>query len=102
MRPIRVHHSGFTIESPAVAVTDRNVVASLPCPLGAGVIPLSADSELLEGEREAAAVGGLLHHLCWGAGEGGQVAGRAGVEAGNAAGEIYLLSQLRVLHQFSA
>ena len=102
MRPMRVHHSGFTIDSPSVAVTDRNVVASLPCRRGARVIPLSsADSELLEGEREAAAVGGLLHHVCWGGGEGGQVAGRPGVEAGDAAGEIDLLSVVRVLHQFS-
>ena len=92
MRPIRVHHSGFTIESPAVAVTDRNVVASLPCPLGAGVIPLSADSELLEGEREAAAVVILLlDHLCPGGGEGGEVAGDPGVEAGYTAGVVDLL-----------
>ena len=89
---MRVQHTGFTIDSQVVGVTDRNIVASPPPPPWVGIFVLSADPELLEGEREAAAVVILLlDHLCPGGGEGGEVAGDPGVEAGYTAGVVDLL-----------
>ena len=67
-------------------MTDRDVVASPPCPSS-----LSTQPELLEGEREAAAVVDLPHEAGLGGWEGGQVAGGAGVQSGEAAGDINLL-----------
>lgn len=49
---MRVQHTGFTIDSQVVGVTDRNIVASPPPPPCIGIFVLSADSELLEGEGD--------------------------------------------------
>ena len=49
---MRVQHTGFTIDSQVVGVTDRNIVASPPPPPWIGIFVLSADSELLEGEGD--------------------------------------------------
>lgn len=84
-----------TIEGPAVSVTDRDVVASPPC--GSS---LTTHSELLEGEREAAAVVDLPDQDGLGGWEGGEVAGGALVQSGDAAGDIYLPPVLRVFHKF--
>ena len=77
-------------------MTDRDVEASPRCPSR-----LPAKSELLEAEREAAAVLDVPDEVGLGGWEGVQVAGGAGVQSGLAAGDVYVLPVLRVVHQFS-
>ena len=54
-------------------------------------------TELLEGERVVAAVVDVPDDVGGGGGEGGEVAGGAGVQPGDAAGEIDLPPVMRVL-----
>ena len=59
-------------------------------------------SELLEGQRVVAAVVDVLDDVCRGGGEGGEVAGDAGVQAGDAAGEVDLPPIQRIFYNSSA
>ena len=65
------------------------------------VISVLTESKLLEAEGVAAAVVDILD-VGRGGGEGGQVAGGAGVEPRDAAGEIYLSPILRVFYNSSS
>ena len=71
-------------------MTNRDVVASL-----SSAPSLNTHSELLEGEGEAAAVADVPHHGGLATGEGGEVAGGAVVQSGDAAGDIHLRQGLR-------
>ena len=83
----------LTIERTAIWVTDRDVVL---------LSMSSAHSELLEAERTVAAVVDVPDDVGGGGREGGQVAGGAGVEPRDAAGEIYLSPILRVFYNSSS
>ena len=74
-------------------MTDRDVVL---------LSLISADSELLEAQRTVAAVVDVPDDVGGGGREGGQVAGGAGVEPRDAAGDIYLSPILRVFYNSSS
>ena len=83
----------LTSERSAVGVTDWNVEVSTVS---------STHSELLEGERVVAAVVDVPDDVGGGGREGGQVAGGAGVQPRDAAGEVYLSPILRVFYNSSS
>ena len=83
----------LTIERTGEGVTHGDVVLFSLSP---------AHSELLEAQRVVAAVVDVPDDVGGGGREGGQVAGGAGVEPRDAAGEIYLSPILRVFYNSSS
>ena len=73
-------------------MTDRYVV----------LVSVSTESKLMEAARAVAAVVDVLDDVCRGGGEGGEVAGDAGVQAGDAGGEVDLPPIKRVFYNSSA